>query len=281
MFSGYTGYMALGNAVFYGSGAYAFANLTSHLHLNGGVGSSALVPLAGLVAGLVALPGRLAGAAHPAAHLRGHHDRDLLHLPAAGLQPALADQRLVGHVTADPAVGRPDLQHLLLPGRAGGRRGRRSRVAWAVRRSQLRAGAAGHPRRRGPRAAVSASGRPRVKLATFVLTGFLTGMCGAIYAYYLGSIYPPFAFEAIFDVTIALMAFLGGLGTISGPGHRRADPRAGPAVHHPAVHRRRVVADRLRRAVPDRHPVPAGGHRAVARRRPPPPARVPGPRRRR
>ncbi|HEV7207668.1 MAG TPA: branched-chain amino acid ABC transporter permease, partial [Mycobacteriales bacterium] len=57
----------------------------------------------------------------------------------------------------------------------------------------------------------------RVKLATFMLTGFITGMCGAIYAYYLGSIYPPFAFEAIFDVTIALMAFIGGLGTVSGP----------------------------------------------------------------
>ena len=42
-------------------------------------------------------------------------------------------------------------------------------------------------------------------------------MCGAVYAYYLGSVYPPFAFDAMFDVTVALMAFLGGLGTISGP----------------------------------------------------------------
>jgi branched-chain amino acid transport system permease protein len=57
----------------------------------------------------------------------------------------------------------------------------------------------------------------KVKLITFVLTGAVTGMCGAIYAYYLGSVYPPFAFEAIFDVTIALMAFLGGLGTVTGP----------------------------------------------------------------
>jgi branched-chain amino acid transport system permease protein len=57
----------------------------------------------------------------------------------------------------------------------------------------------------------------RIKLLTFVLTGAVTGMCGAVYAYYLGSIYPPFAFEAIFDVTIALMGFLGGLGTVSGP----------------------------------------------------------------
>src|SRR6185312_3129872 len=57
----------------------------------------------------------------------------------------------------------------------------------------------------------------RIKLFTFVLTGAVTGMCGAVYAYYLGSIYPPFAFEAIFDVTIALMGFLGGLGSVAGP----------------------------------------------------------------
>jgi branched-chain amino acid transport system permease protein len=57
----------------------------------------------------------------------------------------------------------------------------------------------------------------KVKLITFMISGSVTGMCGAIYAYYLGSVYPPFAFEAIFDVTIALMAFLGGLGTVLGP----------------------------------------------------------------
>ena len=44
MFSGFTGYMALGNAVFYGSGAYFFANLTVHLHLKGGVALFAYVP---------------------------------------------------------------------------------------------------------------------------------------------------------------------------------------------------------------------------------------------
>ncbi|HEV7208478.1 MAG TPA: hypothetical protein VGN54_07045, partial [Mycobacteriales bacterium] len=56
MFSGYSGYTALGNAVFYGCGAYCFANITSHLNLKGGVALFALVPVAGLFAALVALP---------------------------------------------------------------------------------------------------------------------------------------------------------------------------------------------------------------------------------
>jgi branched-chain amino acid transport system permease protein len=57
----------------------------------------------------------------------------------------------------------------------------------------------------------------RVKLSAFVLSAFFVGMCGAVWAYYVESVFPPFAFDALFDVLIALMAFLGGLGTISGP----------------------------------------------------------------
>src|ERR1700738_2832276 len=89
-------------------------------------------------------------------------------------------------------------------------------LSWAVRRShyglQLLAIRDDEDRARGLGVKTE-----RVKLSAFVLTGIVTGMCGAIYAYYLGSVYPPFAFEAIFDLTVALMAFLGGLGTVSGP----------------------------------------------------------------
>jgi len=89
-------------------------------------------------------------------------------------------------------------------------------VSWLVRRShfglQLLAIRDDEDRARGLGVHTE-----RVKLMAYVLSGVLTGMCGAIYAYYLGSVYPPFAFEAIFDLTVALMAFLGGLGTVSGP----------------------------------------------------------------
>ncbi len=42
-------------------------------------------------------------------------------------------------------------------------------------------------------------------------------MVGGLHAYFNSSIFPPFAFDALFDVAIALMAFLGGLGTLYGP----------------------------------------------------------------
>src|SRR5207248_10606406 len=43
------------------------------------------------------------------------------------------------------------------------------------------------------------------------------GMVGGVYAYFLGQIFPQFAFDPLFDLSIALMAFLGGLGTVFGP----------------------------------------------------------------
>jgi branched-chain amino acid transport system permease protein len=215
MFSGYSGYIALGNAVFYGCGAYFFANVTTHLNLKGGVALFALVPAAGLFAALVAVPvGWLA------LRTRRHtfvvvtiaiffifqllaYNLQSLTNGSAGMQlpiPPWSAQAynnyfyMAALLVALIAIG----------------------LSWAVRRSsfglELLAIRDDEDRARGLGVHTT-----RVKLATFVLTGFVTGMCGAIYAYYLGSIYPPFAFEAIFDITIALMAFLGGLGTVSGP----------------------------------------------------------------
>ena len=57
----------------------------------------------------------------------------------------------------------------------------------------------------------------RVKLTAFVLSAIPVGMVGGIYAYFLGQIFPQFAFDPLFDLSIALMAFIGGLGTVWGP----------------------------------------------------------------
>jgi branched-chain amino acid transport system permease protein len=215
MFSGFSGYVALGNAVFYGSGAYCFANITAHFHLAGGVGVFFLVPVAGLFAGAVAVPiGWLALRtrrhtfvvitiaiffifqllAYNLQSITGGSAGMSLPSPPWNAQTYNTYFYLAALVVAVVAVA----------------------IAWAVRRSSLGRSLLAirddEDRARGLGVRTT-----RVKLTTFVLTGFVTGMCGAIYAYYLGSIYPPFAFEAIFDVTVALMAFLGGLGTISGP----------------------------------------------------------------
>ena len=56
VFSGYTGYLALGHAVFFGTGGYALALLCQGLHVGGGWPSFALLPLCGIIAALIAIP---------------------------------------------------------------------------------------------------------------------------------------------------------------------------------------------------------------------------------
>jgi branched-chain amino acid transport system permease protein len=55
------------------------------------------------------------------------------------------------------------------------------------------------------------------KLAAFVISAFFGGMIGGMIAYFLGSIFPSGAFDPVFDITITLMCFLGGVGTLVGP----------------------------------------------------------------
>ena len=56
-----------------------------------------------------------------------------------------------------------------------------------------------------------------MKLPAFVLSALPIGMVGGLYFYFVGQIFPQFAFDPLFDVSIALMAFLGGIGTLVGP----------------------------------------------------------------
>jgi branched-chain amino acid transport system permease protein len=55
------------------------------------------------------------------------------------------------------------------------------------------------------------------KLLAFVISASFVGMLGGLWAYSLGSVFPQYAFAPLFDVTVALMAFLGGAGTLAGP----------------------------------------------------------------
>ena len=215
LFSGFSGYMALGNAVFYGSGAYCFANITEHLHLNGNIWLFALVPVCGLVAGLIALPiGWLA--------LRTRRHVFVVITIAIFFIFQLLAYNLTGITNGSAGMQVPSptwgaatyndffyIAALIVALFA-------IFLSYSIRKSrfglELLAIRDDEDRARGLGIKTT-----KVKLITFMVSGAITGMCGAIYAYYLGSVYPPFAFEAIFDVTVALMAFLGGLGTVLGP----------------------------------------------------------------
>ena len=88
-------------------------------------------------------------------------------------------------------------------------------IAWLVRRSrfglQLRAIRDDEDRARG--LGVKAM---RVKLSAFVISGAITAMIGAVWFYYINQVEPQTGFDPLFDLTLVLMAFLGGYGSIAG-----------------------------------------------------------------
>ena len=214
LFSGSSGYIALGHAVYFGCGAYTLSLLANHLGFAAGWGVFALVPVAGIVAGLIAIPTGLI-----ALRARRHTFvvitiafMFIFQLAAAnlaftgstsGLQPPTplwgvdTYNRNFYYVTAVILVLTVTLTWLV-------RRSRFGLQLLTIRDDEERA--------RGLGVRVG-----RIKLTAFVLSAIPVGMVGGIYAYFLGQIFPQFAFDPLFDLSIALMAFIGGLGTLAGP----------------------------------------------------------------
>jgi branched-chain amino acid transport system permease protein len=56
-----------------------------------------------------------------------------------------------------------------------------------------------------------------VKVLAFVLSVGLTAMAGGVWAYYQSFIYPQFAVDPLITISMVLMTFLGGRGTLWGP----------------------------------------------------------------
>jgi branched-chain amino acid transport system permease protein len=214
MFAGNSGYIALGHAVYFGCGAYALTLLANHLGVAAGWGVFALVPVAGIVAGLIAIPTGLI-----ALRARRHTFvvitiafMFIFQLAAfnlgftggsSGLQPPTPLWSITAYndnfyyVTAGLLLVTVALTFFV-------RRSRFGLQLLAIRDDEERA--------RGLGVRVG-----RVKLTAFILSAIQVGMAGGIYAYFLGQIFPQFAFDPLFDLSIALMAFLGGLGTVLGP----------------------------------------------------------------
>jgi branched-chain amino acid transport system permease protein len=214
VFSGYSGYLALGHAVFFGTGGYAVALAARDWHFKGGWDVYALLPFAGLIAGLIAIPiGLIALRTRrhtfvvvtiaiffifqlAAFNLGFTEGTTGIQLPFAPFSPDSYNVPFyyVGAIILVLAVA----------------------MSWAVRRSrfglQLLAIRDDEDRALG----LGVKTR-RVKLIAFVMSAIPVGMAGGLYFYFLGQVYPQFAFDPLFDVSLALMGFLGGIGTLVGP----------------------------------------------------------------
>jgi branched-chain amino acid transport system permease protein len=89
-------------------------------------------------------------------------------------------------------------------------------VSWRVRRSKFGLGLLAirddEDRARGLGIRVTQS-----KIIAYALSAFFVGAAGAIYAPYIETVYPQFAFDPNFDLAIAVLVFVGGIGTFYGP----------------------------------------------------------------
>ena len=214
VFSGYTGYLALGHAVFFGSGGYALALLCQDLNVAGGWPTFAMLPLCGIVAALIAVPVGLVA-------LRTRRHTFVVVTIAIFFIFQLAATN-VGFTGGTSGLFLP------LPPFSGSSFNipfyyvaliilvATILVSWLVRRSrfglQLLAIRDDEDRALG----LGVKTR-RLKLSAFVISAFFVGMAGGLYFDFIGQVYPNTAYDPLFDLAIALMAFFGGLGTLVGP----------------------------------------------------------------
>jgi branched-chain amino acid transport system permease protein len=200
--------------VFFGTGGYAGALAARDWHFKGGWDVFALLPVAGLIAAAIAVPVGLI-----ALRTRRHTFVVvtiaiffIFQLAAfnlsftggtSGLQYPIASFSAANYNRPFYYVG---LIVLILT----------VAMSWGVRRSRF--GLQLLAIRDDEERALGMGVRTRrVKLVAFVLSAFPVGMMGALYFYFIGQIFPQFAYDPLFDVSLALMAFLGGIGTLLGP----------------------------------------------------------------
>jgi branched-chain amino acid transport system permease protein len=212
-FSGYSGYLSLGHAVFYGTGGY-FLVVAARDWNFAGSGVFWLLPLAGLAAAVVAIPVGLI-----ALRVRRHTFVVMTiafffiaQLSATNLGVTGGSSGLIPPVPnwAAATFNNPFYYvALILAALAVG-------ASWLIRRSrfglQLRA-----IRDDEDRAAGLGVRTMPVKLTALVLSAFVTGMAGGLWVFFIGDAVPQFVFDPLFDLAVVLMAFFGGLGTLAGP----------------------------------------------------------------
>lgn len=214
--AGYTGYIALGHAAYFGIAAYALALISQRWNIQGGYGPFFLVPVAGVIAAIAAIPlGWIA--------LRVRRHTFIVITIAMFFVVQLLSYNLVGLTNGSTGLSLP------IPTDWGGDFFNTPfyyaalivsllalAISWWVRNSKYGLGLLAirddEDRALGLGVKTGVS-----KLTAFVISAFIVGMMGAIWAYFVESIYPASAFDPTFDIALALMTFLGGIGTLSGP----------------------------------------------------------------
>ncbi len=213
IFSGYSGYISLGHAVFFGAGAYT-AGVAAQDWQIGGSAEFLLLPLAGVVAAVIAVPFGLI-----ALRARRHTFVVITIAVFFIFQLMAYNLRVTGGSVGinapflgwAPTTYNNPFYYLALIIVVG-----TTALSWLIRGSrfglQLRAIRDDEDRARG--LGVRAM---RVKLMAFVISAVIMGMIGALWFFFIVQVLPQYGFDPLLDLSMALMAFLGGLGRVAGP----------------------------------------------------------------
>ena len=224
LFSGFTGYISLGHAVFFGTGAYMVGIAAQDWHVTGDL-EFALLPLAGLAAGLVAIPVGLI-----ALRVRRHTFVVITIAIFFIFQLMAYNFRFTGgsvgipapFLTWAPEAYNNPFYYMALALAVGV-----AVLAWLIHGSrfglQLRAIRDDEDRARGLGVKTM-----RVKLIAFVISALFAGFLGGLYFYFQQEALPEFAFNPFLDLTIALMVFIGGRWNIGVAGVSGPPLGAGP-----------------------------------------------------
>lgn len=212
---GYSGYISLGHAAFFGIGAYAVAITFTHAGIGDGYRPFYALPLVGLGVALVSLPigwicfrTRAATFAIVTISLLF-----IVQLLAFNLHSVTSGAQGLALPTPNFPVASYEhpyyyamLGLLVLSVFA----------SWYVRGSKLGL-ALQSIRDDEDRARGLGVQTELAKLAAFALSAGLIAMAGGLWAYYISFIYPQFAIDPLVTIGMVLMVYLGGRGTIWGP----------------------------------------------------------------
>ncbi|MFD4530202.1 branched-chain amino acid ABC transporter permease [Streptomyces sp. NPDC058470] len=215
LLGGYAGYPALGHGAFFGIGAYAMAITAPHLGVGSGYRPFLLVLPIVVATALAVLPvARLLLRTRAAAfavlsitvmfmvatlvyNVRGlTKGSEGLPVPLAPFGVATFERPFYYAMAALLALT--------------------VAVCWVVRTSKLGL-ALNAVRDDEDRARGLGVQTELVKMVAFALSAGLTAGFGAVWAYYITYVYPPFAFDPLLSLGAVLMAFLGGRRTLWGP----------------------------------------------------------------
>jgi branched-chain amino acid transport system permease protein len=215
IFSGYSGYISIGHAAYYGIGQYTVALLVLHLRVPAGWDTFALLPLAGLVSAVLAVPiGFLL--------LRVRKHTFIILTVAVMFIFQLLAFNLTSWTNGSSGLELPfptwtgsffnePFYYVGLAGAVVA-----CAVSWWVRRSKYGLGLLSI-RDDEDRARGLGIHTTRTKLIAYVMSAFFVGIAGGLYAPFVGSVYPQFGFDPNFDLAVAVLVFVGGIGTLSGP----------------------------------------------------------------